>query len=91
MAERLPFLSHLDPRRDMEHVRALGTEGVLIVPYRNFVRGGIFGALGGAVLDQIFLDGGLDMALLSGASGAILDMAQGLGRGMNQIVQKRNE
>ena len=86
--EKLSLLSHLDPRRDMEHALARGPSGVIFVAYRNFVRGAVVGALAGAGLNHLLLDGGGDMAFFLSTNGALIDGVQGLGRGAVQIADR---
>ena len=86
--EKLSLLSHLDPRRDVEHALAQGRSGVILVAQRNFVRGAVVGALAGAGLDHLLLDGGIDMALLFGVNTAVADSIQGLGRGTIEIAKR---
>ena len=88
--EKPPLLSHLNPLRDMEHARARGPEGTIFVAYRNLVRGAVYGALSGAILDNTIGNGGVELAILFGACGAVTDMIQGLGRGAVQLTQGNN-
>lgn len=86
MAEKLPLLTHLNPFKDMKHVRELGVQGTSLVSQRNLVRGGIAGALAGAVLDHTIGNGGMEWTLYLAGCGAVTDSIQGLGRGAMQIV-----
>lgn len=87
--QKFPILDHLNPLKDVDYMRTLSPSDAMLMPYRNFVRGAIAGALTGLALDQAFGNGGLDLALLGATLGAVPDFVQGLGRGAMEIVNPK--
>ncbi|MEK9159458.1 MAG: hypothetical protein AAB383_01880 [Patescibacteria group bacterium] len=89
MAEKTPLLDILNPLKDMDRIRNAPNERgevLIMTTYRNAIRGALFGALAGTVLDQTVGNGDPQFAIYLGLCGAVTDAIQTLGRGAIQIT-----